>query len=136
MAEVARQHHKNIQHSNLSIEMENLRRRTIKQVKHEIPQNQKFENPNSLLHDLLQEHHIHNALYSSKVNSATGFDGIPYELWKQLDQKHKSNQTEDKPSFDIVKTLTKIINDIQQKGIDEQSEFTLGWMCPIYKKKD
>jgi hypothetical protein len=136
MAEVARQHHENIQHSNLSIEMENLRRRTIEQVKHEIPQNQKFENPNSPLHDLLQEHHIHDALYSLKANSAAGIDGIPYELWKQLDQKHKSDQAEDKPSFDIVKTLTKIINDIQQKGVDEQSEFTLGWMCLIYKKKD
>jgi hypothetical protein len=29
-----------------------------------------------------------------------------------------------------------IFNDIQTHGIDEQTNVTLGWMCPMYKKKD
>lgn len=28
------------------------------------------------------------------------------------------------------------MNDIQKNGVEEQTDFTLGWMCPIYKKKD
>lgn len=35
-----------------------------------------------------------------------------------------------------IKTLTLIINDIQIHSIDEQTEFSLRWMCLIYKKKD
>lgn len=36
----------------------------------------------------------------------------------------------------MIRTLTIVINDIQLHGVDPQTEFTLGWMCPIYKKKE
>jgi hypothetical protein len=65
-----------------------------------------------------------------------GLNGIPCEVWKSLEQQHKKDQKEEKPSFDMIKTLTMILNDIQIHGIDEQTNFTLGWMCVIYKKKD
>ena len=29
-----------------------------------------------------------------------------------------------------------MLRDIQQNGVDEDTQFALGWMCPIYKKKD
>ena len=32
--------------------------------------------------------------------------------------------------------LTKVFNDIQLHGVEPTSNFALGWMCPIYKKKD
>ena len=41
-----------------------------------------------------------------------------------------------KPSFNIAQTLTTIFNDIQQHGVDKSTDFVLGWMCLIYKKKD
>ena len=32
--------------------------------------------------------------------------------------------------------MTELLTDIQTHGVDDQSDFALGWMCPIYKKKD
>jgi hypothetical protein len=32
--------------------------------------------------------------------------------------------------------LAKVFRDIQEHGVNERSDFALGWMCPIYKKKD
>ena len=29
-----------------------------------------------------------------------------------------------------------MLNDIQEHGVDIRTQFTLGWMCPIYKKKE
>ena len=41
-----------------------------------------------------------------------------------------------KPGFNIIKFLTEIFLDIQTHGVDLECDFALGWMCPIYKKKD
>ena len=32
--------------------------------------------------------------------------------------------------------MTIVFQDIQTNGVHEDADFTLGWMCPIYKKKD
>ena len=40
------------------------------------------------------------------------------------------------PSFDVVKSLTNLYNDIENEGMAEGTDFSKGWMCPIYKKKD
>lgn len=45
--------------------------------------------------------------------------------------RHQDNQ-----SFDIIKTLTYVYRDIQKHSVDERTEFSMGWMCPIFKKKD
>ena len=29
-----------------------------------------------------------------------------------------------------------VLNNIQEHGVDARTKFTLGWMCPIYKKKE
>ena len=29
-----------------------------------------------------------------------------------------------------------LLMDIQTHGVDNKTDFVLGWMCPIYKKKD
>lgn len=63
-------------------------------------------------------------------------DGCPYELWKALQQRHDDTVKNNKPTFDIIKVLTILYNDIQTYGVDNNSDFALGWMCPIYKKKD
>lgn len=63
-------------------------------------------------------------------------DGCPYELWKTLQTKHEEAKQPNQPSFDIIKTLAILFNDIQTHGVAEGSNFALGWMCPIYKKKD
>ena len=65
-------------------------------------------------------------------------DGIPYEVWKHLNESYLKNQKKNKnlPGFDIIGCLTNVFNDIQLHGTDPSTNFSLGWMCPIYKKKD
>jgi hypothetical protein len=50
--------------------------------------------------------------YDTKSGSAARIDGIPYKIWKCLHGKHLKDQSEEKPSFNIIKTLTLIIKDI------------------------
>jgi hypothetical protein len=66
MAEIPSKHHENLQKENLIQEVEDLRQTAIKNAMKEIPNEQKLNNPNSPLYDTLEEHHIHEALYSSK----------------------------------------------------------------------
>lgn len=63
-------------------------------------------------------------------------DGCPYELWKTLNHHHPERADKNKPTFDIVETLMKVFQDIQTHGLDKRMNFAIGWMCPIYKKKD
>jgi len=79
---------------------------------------------------------VREAIKLSKNNTATGMDGCPYELWKTLSQHHIKKTKTNQKSFDVNHTLMRVIQDIQIHGIDETTNFALGWMCPIYKKKD
>jgi hypothetical protein len=79
---------------------------------------------------------IRQAIFMSKNGSAAGVDGCPYELWKKLISEHENRTKKDSPSFNITQTLTEILQDVQTNGVDMRTSFTLGWMCPIYKKKD
>ena len=71
-----------------------------------------------------------------KNGMATGVDGCPYELWKALKERYDEDISTSKQGFDIVKALTTVYQDIQKYGLEEMSKFALGWMCPLYKKKD
>lgn len=135
MADIAKQHHNNIQWDDLPREIENARKTMKQNFMHEIPNPQKLHNIDSPLYNLLQEHQIHEAFFSSKAGSAAGINGIPYETWKKLHEKHQENQKDEKPSFDILKILTMVITNIQTHDIDPNSNFILGWMCPIFKKR-
>ncbi|KAJ3735975.1 hypothetical protein DFJ43DRAFT_990563 [Lentinula guzmanii] len=79
---------------------------------------------------------IREAVKLTKNHSAPGLDGIPYELWKtiicQCDEKKKLGED----SFDVVGLMTGAFNDIMDFGIVDNSCFSDGWMCPIYKKGD
>jgi hypothetical protein len=113
-----------------------IRATEIRNTLREIPRAQKLQNEDSPLHNPLKENSILKALYASKTGSTASIDGIPYEVWKSLNEKHLDDKKKDIPSFNIIKTLTIVINDVQKHGVDEQTDFLLGWMCPIYKKKD
>ena len=103
----------------------------------EIPENQTLEEPHaSLLNERLTEAHVIKALHLTKNGSATGLDGCPYELWKTLKTHHDNAVKAGKVGFNITKVLTEVLNDIQTYGVDTKTEFAMGWMCPIYKKKD
>jgi len=138
MAELVRNYHNNLQDKDLKF-TENLevyaeRLHTFLQ---EIPENQQIQEPQlTAMNWRVERAHTSKALKLTKNGSATGMDGCPYELWKALDQRFETDTATNKPGFDIAKILTDIFQDIQEKGVDPRTNFTLGWMCPIYKKKD
>ena len=72
-----------------------------------------------------------------RVALTAGLDGIPVELWKMLHQQYKSAKEEEQHKHcNITSTLAKILRDIATNGIREGTNFSEGWMCPIYKKKE
>ena len=84
----------------------------------------------------MSEQEVEQVIQAVKTESAAGMDGIPYKLWKVLAIRHKVTHDKDEEAlfFNIVQSLTIVFHDIQEKGVDANSNFTLGWMCPIYKK--
>jgi len=55
-------------------------------------------------------------------------------MLKECHNAPKKNENVD--SFDIAQSLTIVFSDIQDHGIDPETDFNLGWMCPLFKKKD
>lgn len=76
------------------------------------------------------------AISEAANGKAPGIDGIPAELWKILQEEYINDTTKRKPAFDVVKILRDVYRDIAEFGVDQTTEFALGWICPIYKKKD
>ncbi|KAG2737225.1 hypothetical protein P692DRAFT_20684576, partial [Suillus brevipes Sb2] len=70
MAEIAKRYHETLQKDNLPHEIEDIRYTTRQKYMSDIPNDQKMNNENSPLYNLLQEKHIHEALFSSKSGSA------------------------------------------------------------------
>ena len=136
MAEIAREHHSNLQSQHLLPPDHPERTSAINKVLQQIPEHQKLSDEHSELRDKISQEQVIHALMLSKTGSATGLDGLPYELWKSLHEKHITQRKKNLPSFDITKCLTIIYNNIQVHGTDETANFTEGWMCPLYKKKD
>ena len=106
------------------------------EVLQQIPEAQKFNAPNANINNLLNQNQVMAALHSSKNGMATSLDDLPYELWKLLHDQHTQNAKQNNPSFNITKCLTLLYNNIQMLRTLEEANFSVGWMCPIYKKKD
>jgi hypothetical protein len=80
--------------------------------------------------------HIEQAIHLSKNMSALGMDSCPYELWKKLKEANNEAERKNKQGFNVIEALTEVFNDIQKHSINPHTNFSLGWMCPVYKKKD
>jgi ribonuclease HI/exonuclease III len=138
MAELARDYHNNLQNADANSETtEEELEREINLILENIPASQRLQEPERThMNGKITEQQVRKALHLARDGSATGLDGCPYELWKNLDQRHSRKSHRNKPSFDIIKTLTYLFQDIQEHGVDQRTNFTMGWMCPIFKKKD
>jgi hypothetical protein len=135
MANLARDYHEQLQTEDHP-DIDNMEER-INRLKERIPENQILEEPNATyMSRNITEAQVEKALYKSKNKSATGMDGCPYELWKALQTHNEETAKRNEEGFDIVKALTALMIDIQTFGVDKKTDFALGWMCPIYKKKD
>ena len=136
MAEIAQQYHNELQQKELLEYNDPARSSAQLSVLSQIPDNQKLNTPDTELCTPLSTDQTHTALLSSKNGTATGLDGLPYELWKTLLNRHDQLSKANSPSFNIVKCLTTVYNNIQTHGMDPDSDFSIEWMCPLYKKKD
>jgi hypothetical protein len=137
MAALARQYHNEIQNRDMGTSTRERRERATENALNAIPDEQKFPDPlNSTLNENVSGMFVEMALKKAKNGSATGLDGCPYELWKTLNWEYQEARKLNRPGFDIVGTLTAVFNDIQEHGIENNTDFTEGWMCPLYKKKD
>ncbi|KIK40284.1 hypothetical protein CY34DRAFT_38791, partial [Suillus luteus UH-Slu-Lm8-n1] len=87
----------------------------------------------------LSKENIEEVLKLLLNGKAAGIDGLPYEFWKWLNEASKSSHegegNEDEP-FDLIQCITDTYNNIETFGVTNQSKFSEGWMCPLYKKKD
>ncbi|ETW82501.1 hypothetical protein HETIRDRAFT_316868, partial [Heterobasidion irregulare TC 32-1] len=128
-----------IHFDNESLDSIVLRDTYIAEILSEIPAEQKLKNPNqSTLHNLIIANDIIKAIHAAKAGSAAGIDGIPYKLRKSLLHRRilQEKAMLDAPCFHVKNTLTRVYQDIQTHGVDLRTNFTLGWMCPIYKKNE
>ena len=137
MAELARHYHDTLQNDGLRELTDDGLEQKINAVLEKIPEKQKFPTPESSdLSKGITKEVVEEALRVTKNGSATGLDGCPYELWKDLKKRNQEAEDEGKIGFDIIHTLTTVFQDIQRHGISPGSSFAEGWMCPLYKKKD
>ena len=137
MADLAKNYHDVLQNKGLKNLTEEELTQKIEDVLKVIPEEQKFRNPRaSDLNKGITKETVEEALKLAKNGSATGLDGCPYELWKELKMRNTEAEDAGKTGFDIIKTLTIVFQDIQYNGIAPDTQFAEGWMCPLYKKKD
>jgi len=109
----------------------------IREALDAIPEPQKLQDPHlSPLSSVITYAALESALQLSKLGSAAGPDGLPYELWHHLHCKFQLDTKAQTPSFNVIGCMRVVLNDIQEHGVDPSTQFTLGWMCPIYKKKE
>ena len=138
MANLACDHHDNLQNEDIDPDVSPEEyNRLLEEILNEIPENQWLEEPDQTrMSWKVTEGQVSEVLHWTKDGTATGLDGCPYELWKALEKCHNKLRHKDGPSFDVIKALTYLFQDIQEHSVDDRTEFTMGWMCPLFKKKD
>src|SRR5258708_10991720 len=93
------------------------------------------EQERSNLSEKLSYIKIKSALVNSPNNKATGSNGIPTNIIKELNKQHNQKIKRNTPSFEIIKLLKDAYNDIENNGVSTPS-IQDGWLCPLYKKGD
>ena len=137
MAELAKNYHKNLQHASIDDEDKIECKTIIEEALTYLPEEQLLENLiQTEMFWTVKTAQVEKAIKLSKTGSSTEINGCLYELWKALTEQHQMKIQKCKPSFNVVKTMTMIFQDIQTNRIHDNAEFTLGWMCPLYKRKD
>jgi hypothetical protein len=138
MAELACNHHNTMQDEDINQNMSPKEYDTkLCNILNDIPENQRLKEPDrTTMSWKVTEDQVSRALHCTKDGTATGLNGCPYELWKALEKQHNKLRHKNVPSFDIIKALTYLFQDIQEHGVDDRTDFTTSWMCPIFKKKD
>ena len=137
MAQLARDYHNDLQMEDLLPATSPTRKEALEKARQAVPNSQKLTDPSSSPLNLpIMPEDLEQALAASKLGTAAGPDGIPYELWKHLHLRHQLDVKENKPSFNVLNCMLRTLVNVQEHRVDPRTQFTLGWMCPIYKKKE
>ncbi|KAJ2926599.1 hypothetical protein H1R20_g10495, partial [Candolleomyces eurysporus] len=137
MTKIAVNYHQNLQTKDLPAQHDN--EETINEVLSNL-RTKTDDKDKAKLTTTLDYDEVSEALMSMPNRKASSLNGIPTKLWKNLAIKYQKasasgGKPEDLPP-DIIDLLLSVYNDIEKYGVDPESNFAKGWMCPIYKKKD
>ncbi|KAH6911653.1 hypothetical protein BKA70DRAFT_1041419, partial [Coprinopsis sp. MPI-PUGE-AT-0042] len=71
----------------------------------------------------LSEAEIKKALLLVPNEKAPGLDGLPVELWKLFEKRHSESKETNQPTFNVVRVMKKVFNDIEDFGVTEDTHF-------------
>ena len=133
MAEIAKEHYDSLQSDHECEEAERKIRTEdiLDSMSAKLEDYQKEE-----LAERLSWMEVETAIREAATGKSPGLDGIPAELWKECYKHQLADAKKNKPTFNVVTVLKEVYNDIETFGIEEGTDFSKGWICPIYKKKD
>jgi hypothetical protein len=140
MAGIARDYHNDLQSDGIGVDLEE-REAARKIALDLLPQPGEGADMKPLA-EKLTEADVLEALLDSAAGKAAGMNGFATEFWRRLEAIHRENKKDEengapkRRTCDIIKVLTWVFNDIEEHGMVEESKFSLGWMCPLFKKKD
>ncbi|KAJ6512587.1 Endonuclease/exonuclease/phosphatase, partial [Mycena sanguinolenta] len=140
MAEIARDYHNDLQAEGEDVPPED-REEALAEALATVPPPRQGVKMDALGKKVTEED-VRLALRSAAPGKAAGMDGIITEFWQKLSRMYddsrdtKSDGDPDNRRGDIVRVLTWVYNDVETHGVVEGTDFALGWMCPIFKKKD
>ena len=137
MCKIATEYHQSLQKAP---ERQNEDNQNINKTLKNITKKLKVEDQDKL-NQLIDEYEIKKAIRQSQNGKASGFDGIPYEFYKEQIKQYKDfkdregSKNPKKPITNIAKILKEIYNEIKEKNLKDQN-FILGTMFLLYKKKE
>ena len=131
MAELARCYYENLQQKDLS--PPDIRNEAIEDVLSKVNARLPEDEKDKLDQNISLEE-VSSTLKDLPNGKATGLNGLPYEFWKWLGPIPIKRADGD-PS-NLNECLHAVFLDIQRHGVAPGTNFTEGWICPLYKKKD
>ncbi|KAF5382437.1 hypothetical protein D9615_002719 [Tricholomella constricta] len=133
MAQIARQYHESLQKEEIpeGLDIDTETEEVLRHLNKSLAEEKKAE----LAHGISKQE-VRQAIRDLPKGKSPGIDGLTHELWIIMLEKFEQRNENDDKSFDIVTALTKVFNDIEQHGVEKHTDFSKGWMCPLYKKND
>ncbi|KAL1740806.1 hypothetical protein HDZ31DRAFT_21630, partial [Schizophyllum fasciatum] len=137
MAELARNYHEDLQRDKPGECNAEEREQCIREALASIQDTRLDDEQAAELDKAIQYDEVTLALQFSKNTSAPGIDGIPYEFWKTLHAQFEDDvRLQKTDAFNVARLLQAALLDIQRHGVCPGTQFTRGWMCPLYKKNE
>ncbi len=135
MAEMAREHHINVQRDDSNLRTAGEREKDITTALNSLEAKVTNEQAGKLDEAITYDECL-QALRGAKNGTAPGLDGIPFELWKALHARHiEDARFPERTDFDVVRLLTAAFEDVRLHGVSRRTSLAKGWMAPIFKEK-